>query len=196
MIRALKELKRQMDARAAADEVERDAEGRAIVEMTVLHDDDFLSDFSAGKPVVSGEVAGFLEESAMAFRPKEPICVKIYSDCIDSEEEKVYSNALKEYYVRHYKENRRNMRRNALFSAIMLLIGVVALAVVLTLSLLKRVEILAEVLDIFAWVFLWEAVDLFFLEGSVLRMRQVRCLRFIEAKIEFLPRTKPTEQTE
>ena len=31
MIRALKELKRQMDARAASDEVERDEEGRAII---------------------------------------------------------------------------------------------------------------------------------------------------------------------
>lgn len=71
----------------------------------------------------------------------------------------------------------------------MLLVGVVALAVVLTLSLLKRVEILVEVLDIFAWVFLWEAVDLFFLEGGVLRMKQRRFLRFIDAKVEFLPKT-------
>lgn len=193
MIRALKELKRQMDARADSDEVERDEEGRAIVEMTVLRDEDFLSDFSAGKPVVSGEVAEFVEESAMAFRPKEPICLKIYSDCIDEEEEKVYSNALKEYYVRRYTENRRSMRRNRLAAAIMLLIGVVALAVVLTLSLLKRVEILVEVLDIFAWVFLWEAVDLFFLEGGVLRMKQLRFLRFIDAKIEFLPRKRKEE---
>ena len=189
MIRALKELKRQMDARAASDEVERDEEGRAIIGMTVLRDEDFLSDFSAGKPVVSSEVAEFVEESAMAFLPKEPIRLKIYSDCIDEEEEKVYANALKEYYVRRYTESRRSLHRNRWIAAIMLLVGVVALAVVLTLSLLKRVEILVEVLDIFAWVFLWEAVDLFFLEGGVLRMKQRRFLRFIDAKVEFLPKT-------
>ena len=190
MIRSVKELKRLISARASGDEVERDEDGRAVIELTVLRDEGFLSDFSAGtRPVISGEVAQYLEESAMRFLSKEPICIKIYGDCIDKMEEKLYIDGLKEYYVRRYTENRRSLHRNRWIAAIMLLVGVVALAVVLTLSLLKRVEILVEVLDIFAWVFLWEAVDLFFLEGGVLRMKQRRFLRFIDAKVEFLPKT-------
>lgn len=196
MIVSLKALKKQMDLRADEEEIERDEEGRAVIEMTVLNDDDFLSDFSAGsRPVVSAEVAQFLDENAKAFRPKEAICLNIYSDCIDDEEQKIYKKALKEYYVRHYKENRRNLKRNAWISAVMAIVGVLALATVLTLSFFDKNPVFAEVVDIFAWVFIWEAVDLFFLQRSLLCMERTRCLRFIEARVNFLPRTQTKKET-
>lgn len=188
MIRSIKELKRLVDARAHADDVERDEEGRAIIELTVLRDEDFLSDFSDGtRPVISGEVAQFLEESAMRFLPKESVCLKIYSDCIDKEEERIYSEALKEYYVRHYRRNFSDLRRNALFAAVMAAVGLIGIAAALAITFWGRMPVLAEAVDIFAWVFLWEAVDLFFLQRSVLRAERNRYLRFFEAKIVFLP---------
>lgn len=190
MIRSLKELKKAMDARARNDEIERDEEGRAVLKMTVLRDEDFLSDFSAGtRPVIDSEVAEFLNESALPLLPAEPVCLQIYSDCISEEEKPVYSAALREYYVRHYKENRLALKRNAVVSLVMALIGIVALAAVLTVSFFQVLPVISEALDIFAWVFLWEAVDLFFLERAVLRAKRNRCLRFLEAKIEYLPRT-------
>lgn len=191
MIKAFKELKRQMDARVRHDEIERDEEGRAVISMTVLKDEDFLSDFSAGsRPVVSSEVAEFLGESAMGLMPKEPLCIQIYSDCIDEREEKVYFSALREYYVRHYKQNQRDLRRNLLLSLIMAIIGVLGLTAVVLLSFFGDMPVLVEVIDIFAWVFLWEAVDQFFLERGVLRIERNRCLRFIEARILFFPLTE------
>ena len=190
MIRSFKEMKRAMDARAKAGEIERDEEGRAIIEMTVLRDEDFLSDFSAGaRPAVSAEVAEYLNESALALLPKEPVCLKIYSDCIGEEDQAVYNAALMEYYARHYKENRILLKRNAIASLIMALLGLAALTVTLLISFLWKLPVISEALDIFSWVFLWEAVDLFFLERTVLRARQSRCLRFLDAKIVYLPRT-------
>ena len=175
MIKSIQELKRQLNARVLEDSVERDDEGRAVISMSVLNDDDFLSDFSAGAtPTISSEVSEFLEESATAFLPKEQLHIKIYSDCIDSEEEKLYKNALTEYYVRHYKRNWLEMRRNLLISVVMLLIGIAALSGGVT----------------FTWVFIWEAVDLFFLERSVLRREKYRCLSFIAAKVSYFPRVQ------
>ena len=72
----------------------------------------------------------------------------------------------------------------------MALIGLAALAVTLTVSYFGRMPILSEALDIFSWVFLWEAVDLFFLERTVLRAKRNRCLHFLEADIRYLPRTR------
>ena len=190
MIKSLKEIKRAMDARVRADETERDEEGRAVLEMTVLKDEDFLSDFSAGKrPAVNAEIAEFLNECALPLLPNDSVRVKIYSDCISQEEQPVYTAALKEYYAGHYKENHLAMRRNAVVSLILAIIGIAALAVPLTVTFLGRMPVLSEALDIFAWVFLWEAVDQFFLERAVLRMNRNRCLRFLDAKIEYLPRT-------
>ena len=191
MIQSLKQIKRMADARVGSEETERDEEGRAVIAMTVLRDEDFLSDFSAGKrPTVSPEVAEYLNESALPLLPAESVCLRIYSDCTSEEEKPVYSAALKEYYMRRYRENRLLMRRNAIFSLIMALIGLAALAVTLTVSYFGRMPILSEALDIFSWVFLWEAVDLFFLERTVLRAKRNRCLRFLEADIRYLPRTR------
>ncbi len=191
MIRSIKELRHAMDARAKSDEIERDEEGRAIIEMTVLRDEDFLSDFSAGaRPVIGAEVAEYLNESALPLLPKEPVCLKIYSDCISEEEQSVYNAALMEYYARHYKENRIALKRNAAVSVVMAVVGLVALAVTLFVSFFWKLPVLSEALDIFAWVFIWEAVDLFFLERAVLRMRRNSCLRFLDAKIVYLSRAK------
>lgn len=194
MIKSIKELKREMDARVKADEVERDEEGRAVLEMCVRSDEYFLSDYSVGKkPAVDEDVAEFLEESARALRPKEPLTVKIYSDCIEEGEEKAYSSALTEYYVRHYKQISRELWQNFVVSLVMALVGLVALAVGVTFTVLERHPVVSEALDIFAWVFLWEAVDLFFLERSVLRMKRTRCLQFIGADILFFPLSKASE---
>lgn len=194
MIKSIKELKREIDARVKADEVERDEEGRAVIEMCVRSDEYFLSDYSVGKcPTIDGEVAQFLEERAMGFRPNESITVKIYSDCIDKQEEKAYSSAFTEYYVRHYRQITRDLRQNLFVSLVMALVGLVALAVMVTFSILEKHPIVSEALDIFAWVFLWEAVDLFFLERSVLRRKRTRFLRLIDAQIRFLPLCEASE---
>ena len=191
MIKSIKELKKNMDARLHREEVERDEEGRAVIEMTVMSDEDFLSDFSVGRrPTVSSEVAEFLEESARAFLPAEPIRLNIYSDCITEEKQEGYSAALKEYYKRHYEENRRDLRRNAWISLIMAIIGIIALTVVITLAVFEKLPVFSEAIDIFAWVFLWEAVDLFFLERAVLRAKRNRYLRLIDANIVFYPKTE------
>ncbi len=170
-----------MHDRLREEQIERDEEGRAVVKMTVLRDEDFLSDFSAGSiPVISSQVAEFIEERTSAFSPQEPLSLNIYSDCIDSQEKIVYD-------VRHYSENKRELVRNTFISAIMAAVGILALSVVILFYFFERHPVLTEIVDIFAWVFLWEAVDLFFLQRSILRGKRARHLRLIEAKIKFFP---------
>ena len=50
-----------------------------------------------------------------------------------------------------------------------------------------RVEIFTEIIDIFAWVFMWEAVDIFFLQCTMLNFKQKRYLRLYDSIIEYLP---------
>ena len=186
MIRSIKELKREMDARVR-EELERDEAGRAVIEMTVRQDVDFLSDYSVERPMISSSFSDFLREQAEAFAAREPILLRIHSNCIDEGEKSVYGAALKEYAVRKYKKHSLELRKNGFISAILLAVGVLGLAVVVLLSFFSCIAVLAEILDIFAWVFAWEAVDLFFLERRNIRAELHRCLRLYEAKIEFLP---------
>lgn len=191
MIKTLRELKSELDARAAVGEIERDDEGRAVIGMTVVNDDDFLSDYSlSANPSVNPEIADYLNESVMALPPQTPLHVKIHSDCIDEDEQSVYTCAIRGYYERRYRETAVSLKHNATISLVMLLIGILALAVGVSVSLFTLIPVLGETLDIFAWVFIWEAVDLFFLERKLLKIKQSRHMRFYEAVIEYCPRSQ------
>ena len=191
MIKSIKELKKSFDSRIAEEEIVRDEEGRAVIEMTVRDDEGFLSPYSASsRPIISGEVADYLLESAVSLAPHEPICLKIYSDCIDEGKKTVYSQALRDYFSAHYRENAVSLRHNAFVACIMAIIGLLTLTVGIALGIFEWVPVLGEALDIFAWVFLWEAVDVFFLERAVLRMKSRRYLRFSDAEILFLDMQK------
>ncbi len=70
------------------------------IDMTVTDDGNFLSPYSEdGKPVISSEVADFLENAAKAYRPKDTLVVSIHGDCIDDCEKKKYAAAIKNYYT-------------------------------------------------------------------------------------------------
>ena len=57
----------------------------------------------------------------------------------------------------------------------------------------KDSDVLLEVIDIFAWVFLWEAVDLFCFECTALRIKSWRYLALSSCVVEYLPLTKSEE---
>ena len=76
------------------------------------------------------------------------------------------------------------------------LFGVLLPGVMWALSAGNRSEILIEVVDIFAWVFVWEAVDTFFLTRTVQLQQKKRCLSLIYAKICFFPLEKKEKAEE
>lgn len=157
--------------------------------MTVTDDDGFLSPYSEeGKPTISSEVAEFLETSAKANHPKEKLRLVVRSECIDEEEKKKYAAAIKNYYELKLKEEQRDFRKKTINSVIFAIIGIVALAVMFLLSAKNVGEVWKECIDIFAWVFLWEAVDQFFIERGGIMMRKKRFINFLEMDIVFLSR--------
>lgn len=156
------------------------------IDMTVTDDGNFLSPYSEdGQPVISSEVADFLENAAKAYRPKDSLIVNIHGDCIDDCEKIKYASAIKNYYALKKKEEERELRRKVLASIIFAVIGIIALAVMFIVSDFNVNEVWKECIDIFAWVFVWEAVDLFFIERGAIVVRRKRCENFIEAEIRF-----------
>ena len=166
---------------------ERDEDGRAIIDMTVRDDSDFLSVYSErSTPVISTEVAEFIENSTHALLPTQPLTLRIHSDCIDDTEKENYRTGISEYYAEKYVAGKRETKFN--FFAVLLL----ALSGVATLILAFGVEhhIWSEVVDIAAWVLLWEAVDIGVFRNRENRMKRKRYLSYMSMKIEYLPLNK------
>lgn len=158
----------------------------AKIDMTVNDDSSFLSPYSeTGKPVISSEVAGFLENAATAFHPKEKITLTVHSTCIDDNEKEIYDRAIRNYFKLQLNDVKRDMRRKTVIATWFSTVGVFALAFMFLIGRLGVNDLWVECVDIFAWVFLWEAVDQFFIERSGLMLRKKRLDNFIDMKIIF-----------
>ncbi len=178
-----KEARRQMKERR----YQRDDEGRAIICMTVKNDDEFLSEFSEGDtPVISAAVAEFIENSTCAIPPKEELTLRIRGDCIDEGERVLYTRAIREYYLEQYIAAQREIRRNRWLVCLLGVAGVAVLAAGILYGYLVGNEIWTEVIDIVAWVLIWEATDIGLFETRGLRLRKRRCLSYLSMKVAYL----------
>ena len=158
----------------------------AEINLTVRDDSQILSPYSEpGKPVISGELADYLENVASGYLPAQPLSINFYSDCIDDGEKPVYDKGLRNYFSFKAAETRRDMMQKTFMALIFTLIGVIGLTVMFVLSAHGLGEVLTECLDIFAWVFLWEAVDQFFIERKGVARKCRRFENFVNANISF-----------
>ncbi|MBQ8430449.1 MAG: hypothetical protein IJX26_00675 [Clostridia bacterium] len=145
--------------------------------------DEILSPFSEdNRAVINSEFAEFLDNSVKDVPIKNDITLEIESK--DKDEEKI-STAIKNYYYNEFMESERQLKRNLLFSITTLIMGVISILLTSLSQHLNLNYILTNTLDILAWVFVWEAFDLFFFRRIELKHQQYRQMNFINANIIF-----------
>lgn len=187
MIKSLKEIRKAL--RTSKQEHEHDEQGRAVIDLRVLDDSEFLSPYStATHNIISEDVSDFIEHSMQGVPPEEAVHIRMHSDVITPEEQVEYTKAIHSHYADKYRDScfeKKHLHRTA---AIMTLIAVIALSFMIGFEVSGiRTAVISEIIDIFAWVFMWEAVDIFFLQCTMLRFRQQRYLRLADSVIEYLP---------
>ncbi len=162
-----------------------DENGKRYIPVSVRVEDSILSPFSPkGNPTISSEFAEFLNVQYTEMKEKDQLHIDIECDTIDDEERILYEGAIRSYYKAEETRKEKELIRNNIIALIMLVIGII----VLTVSVLFYVfshEIVGEIIDIVAWVFVWESVDLFFLHAPVLIRERQKCKHFIEAEITY-----------
>lgn len=166
--------------------LEKDNEGRFIINMNVKDDSSFLSIFSKNEnPIISEEVANFIENSSLSIPLKQPITLRIQSNCIDDNEKETYKKAIKEYYTQKYIANEQEVKRNRLIVIGLTILGIIVLAFEIFFEYTFNNIIWSEVIDIFAWVLLWEAVDIGFFGSRTSRIKKLRYLSYLSMNIEY-----------
>lgn len=191
MNRKFRERKKEADRQMKARKYKRDDSGRIIIQMNVKDDANFLSEFSeSATPVISTEVAEFIENETNAVPPNEDFTLQVYNDCIDDREEKVYSAAIKEYYMQKYIANEREIKRNRFAVLLLGIAGILVLAAELIFDYRVGNALWSSVIDIVAWVLLWEAVDIGVLEARVTAIKRKRFLAYLSMKTEYIPTKK------
>jgi hypothetical protein len=162
-----------------------------VVRMTVKNDDDFLSPFSAGdEPVISTDVAEFIENATAALPPSASLALHVYSDCIDETETTVYTKAIQNYYREKYAASEIERKQNSRMVLLLALVGILILSLAFLLGANAHF-LWAEVIDIAAWVFLWEAVDVAAFRNRALRINRMRYRAFLAMPVIYHPLERP-----
>lgn len=191
MIKSFKEASKLLNEKIKRVPFPEDENKNAIIKINVQDDCNFLSPYSFNeKDIINQEVAEFLAVSTKGIPVKKNLHLEIISSSIDNQEKKIYKEAIVNYYTLNYQQNALEMKRELVIACIMAFVSIIGLIIMLLLSLNNYNSVLIEIIDIFSWVFMWEAVDLFFLRRGLFRFKQYRNLAFIGAEIEFIDKEK------
>lgn len=185
-LKEYKNIKKEIDTELSARKYERDEENRIIISMTVTDDSNFLSPFSQNSiPVISTDVADFIENNTRALPPSEPLNLQIHSSCINGEKKSTYKKAIKEYYSEKYLANEKEIKKNYIIALALLLAGIFVMTVSIFLNE-HNVDIWSYVVDIAAWVLLWESIDISLLANRTLSLQRKKCISYLSMEINYI----------
>ncbi|MBD5637002.1 MAG: hypothetical protein HDP28_04185 [Clostridia bacterium] len=91
--------------------------------------------------------------------------------------------ALKSHYRAEYIETKKEAKRIVITSAIMTILGVLALTALILINYFTDNLYVTSIVEIAAWVFIWEAVDYFFLQRPVVKGKSILIQRIYTAQI-------------
>ena len=187
MDKKLKELKKKIN-KDYKESYSYDEDGRAIIKMNIKKNGEFLSNYNLeGENNLSDDAEKLFTSSTSKLKSSDKILYEIYYDDLTGEEINTYEKAIRSHFTSKYYQNKLKLKKIGIVSLILAIVGIAILAIMVTLMMLNIVDqIIGEVIDIVSWVFLWEAVDLWFFNRNGIKIQSLNCLKIIESKINFI----------
>ena len=174
--------KRDIDIENKNKQYEYDKNGNIIVNLSIRDGIDFLSPYSLnGLPTISQPIGDFIELSTKTLPPKQKLTLRFHGMNTNSKEKETYKKAIKDYYQDKYLHISQKIKKNNLFALLLLLIGTLVIALALAINF----KVGAEIVDILAWVLLWECMDVVLFRNMENRHDKNRYLKFTTMNIEF-----------
>ena len=154
----------------------------SVIDVKIDTKEQLYSAYSYSGDKLNGEFGEYVFEKAKGVPIKDDITIRIHSeDDIDAEE---VNRALKSHYRAEYKEAKKSVSRTTLISVIMTVLGIIALTALILINRFTDNFYITSIVEIAAWVFVWEAVDYFFLQRPAEKAKCVLIQRIYMSKIE------------
>lgn len=119
---------------------------------------------------INPEIYDYINQETEFLRSDIPVVINFDDGGKYTEELKAkISKAVTRHYSLIYEKARIDMKKSKLFGFFSFLIGALVLALYIFLGAafnIENYEFFGEILSIVSWVFIWEAVDRFFLSGN------------------------------
>lgn len=146
-----------------------------------LTEDNLYQPFS-GKTRLNEDIFNYLDSYFFILKKLKRfnIEVKFNSDVKEEEKEEIIKK-IKTRYIIDFEGASKKISESRRKAFISLIIGIIFLALNITFTYLFNNEILKEVIDIFAWVFIWEACDLYTFSSLNYSLDKAKDVKFYEA---------------
>ncbi len=176
---------RNADKEIRASNYVLDSEGDAIINVKACDSEHIFSQFNFdSNEKLNPELEEYIVDKAKSVPLNKDIKIKIYTEKEADQQE--VASALKNNFKKDYWMTKEELKRTLVFSLIMFLVGTAFLISLLFMHKFFYNNYLEIVLEIVAWVFIWEAVDSFFLQRSLLKRVKLRYLKLYLADIEVI----------
>lgn len=144
--------------------------------------DQLFSAYSYSGDKLNGEFSNYLFDKAKDAPIKEKIKIRIHTT-IDLDPDEV-QQSIKSHCKSTYAEYKKQAKRVVLISTIMTILGIIALTALILINHFTDNIYITSIIEIAAWVFIWEAVDFFFLQRPVVKGKCMLIQRIYTAEIE------------
>ena len=163
-----------------------DNKERAIINVGAENYDDIFSAFCyKGGDTLSRSLVEYLDQKASAVPLDYDLTIRFHVKNATEEKRREIKNALRENYQSDIHGIERRMNRTTIFSMWFVLVGIIFTILYLCLGDLVPVAV-SYIIDILAWVFLWEGIDAFFLDRRTLMIDNIKAYRLCAANIEIV----------
>lgn len=174
---------RELDEEISRQQITPTAEDNFDINIKVDDNEQIFSAYDYdNNEKLKTELSDFIYDKAK-YAINQDIEIKIHSKNKLNESE--VKDAIKNHYKKEYIETKKLMKQNLIFSVVMFGLGLLSLTFLLLMNAFFYNEYVYIISEIVTWVFVWEAVDSFFLERASLKRKRITFLKIYSADIKF-----------
>lgn len=163
-----------------------DSVGRAIVEIKIKDKSEVLSPFVIdGQEVINAEFANLIDNTVKSIPPSQSININISCNKLTESDKDSFTHAIKNYYKNSTLDSQRKMNNNTKILIAMLILSIFSLTALFLVNFFNVYWLIVEIVDIVAWVFTWETIDLFVFQRNMQRYEKLRYLALYNCYVTY-----------
>ena len=165
-----------------SNELNEKSEDASLINVKIDGKDQLFSAYSYSEDKLNIEFSNYIFDKAKDAPVKEKIKIIIHSaNDLDASE---VQQSLKGHCKSAYIESKKEIKRIVFVSTIMTILGILALTALILINHFTENIYITSIVEIAAWVFIWEAVDFFFLQRPVVKGKCLLIQRIYMAEID------------
>lgn len=160
-----------------------------IIDIKLKNKEQLISDYSYDNfETLNQNLEDYLITKTKNIYPFQEVQFNIYNSTSLSKNE--ISHIFQSHFNNELTESKQELKRCNKISFVLLILGVLALASLLIFTKLFNNFYLKTILEIAAWVFIWESVDVFFLQRNKTKKRCMQINKILSANINIIKNKK------